>query len=70
MRGSVALAEGMLYANDPGFYRTRLRRLARTTPGEVRVAMQRWLTRPVYALRVNPGPRAAYGRMRATKRRL
>jgi len=57
---AVALAEGMLYADDPGLYRTRLQQLATVTPAQVRAAMQRWLTRPVYALRVEPGEREAY----------
>ncbi|MEA3015227.1 MAG: zinc protease [Sphingomonadales bacterium] len=57
---AVALAEGMLYANDPAFYRTRLRQLAATTPAQVRATMQRWLSRPVLALRVDPGEREAY----------
>ncbi|MDP8994470.1 MAG: insulinase family protein [Pseudomonadota bacterium] len=57
---AVALAEGMLYANDPDFYKRRLQRLSAVTPEEVRAAMQRWLTRPVYALRVNQGERGTY----------
>ena len=57
---AVALAEGMLYADDPSFYRTRLEQLASVTPAQVHAAMQRWLTRPVYALRVDPGEREAY----------
>jgi predicted Zn-dependent peptidase len=57
---AVALAEGMLYANDPALYRRRLQRFAAVTPEAARAAMQRWLTRPVYALRVNPGDRPAY----------
>jgi predicted Zn-dependent peptidase len=57
---AVALAEGMLYANDPNFYRTRLEQLARVTPAQVQAVMQRWLTRPVLALRVEPGEREAY----------
>jgi zinc protease len=57
---AVALAEGALYANDPDFYRTRLERLARVTPEQVRTAMQRWLSRPVLAIRVDPGAREAY----------
>ncbi|MGZ8360368.1 MAG: M16 family metallopeptidase [Allosphingosinicella sp.] len=57
---AVALAEGMLYADDPDFYRTRLTQLANVTPDQVRAAMQRWLTRPVWALRVDPGEREAY----------
>jgi zinc protease len=57
---ATALAEGMLYADNPNFYRDRLQRLAAVTPDQVRAAMQRWLTRPVYALRVDPGEREAY----------
>ena len=57
---AVALAEGALYADDPNFYRTRLEQFAQVTPAQVREAMQRWLTRPVYALRVEPGEREAY----------
>jgi len=57
---AVALAEGALYANNPDFYRHRLQALAAQNPATVRAAMQRWLTRPVYALRVDPGEREAY----------
>jgi zinc protease len=57
---AVALAEGMLYANDPAFYRTRLNQLAATTPAQVRATLQRWLSRPVLAIRVDPGEREAY----------
>jgi predicted Zn-dependent peptidase len=57
---AVALAEGALYANDPDFYRHQLASLAAQTPASVRAAMQRWLTRPVYALRVDPGEREPY----------
>ncbi|MEA3016552.1 MAG: zinc protease, partial [Sphingomonadales bacterium] len=57
---AVALAQGTLLAGDPAFYQRRLAALAGTTPAEVRAAAQRWLGRPVYALRVDPGERAAY----------
>ena len=57
---AVALAEGMLYADDADFYRRRLAALSRVTPAQVRAAMQRWLNRPVYALRIDPGERGAY----------
>jgi predicted Zn-dependent peptidase len=57
---AVALAEGMLYADDPELYQRQLRRYASVTPQQARAAMQRWLTRPVYALRVDPGERGAY----------
>lgn len=57
---AVALAEGTLYANDPEFYKKQLLAYGRVTPEDVRQAMQKWLTRPVYALRVIPGERDAY----------
>jgi predicted Zn-dependent peptidase len=57
---AVALAQGALLAGDPAFYQRRLAALAGTTPAEVRAAAQRWLSRPVYALRVDPGERPAY----------
>ena len=57
---AVALAEGALYANDPGFVQKQLEALARVTPAQVRSAMQRWLRRPVFALKVVPGERDAY----------
>ncbi|MFO1504011.1 MAG: pitrilysin family protein [Steroidobacteraceae bacterium] len=60
------LAEGLLYAGDPGFYK---KRLAASTPAEVRAAMQKWLKRPVYALRVEPGDRAAYQEAASVKPR-
>ena len=57
---AVALAEGELYADDTEFYKKQLLRYGRVTPADVRAAMQKWLTRPVYALRVDPGERGAY----------
>ncbi|HEX8514035.1 MAG TPA: pitrilysin family protein, partial [Allosphingosinicella sp.] len=57
---AVALAEGALYANDPEFYKKQLLAYGRVTPATVKAAMQKWLTRPVYALRVEPGERQAY----------
>jgi predicted Zn-dependent peptidase len=57
---AVALAEGLLYTNNANFYRERLQRLARLTPAQVRAAMQRWLNRPVLAIRVDPGERERY----------
>jgi zinc protease len=57
---AVALAEGELYAGDPAFHLKQLQAYARLTPADVRAAAQRWLSRPVYALRVDPGEREAY----------
>ncbi len=57
---AVALAQGALFYNDPGFYKTRLARLAAQTPASVKAAADKWLGRPSYALTVVPGPRDAY----------
>jgi predicted Zn-dependent peptidase len=54
------LAEGLLYQNDPAAYKKNLAAIAAVTPDSARAAMARWLTRPVYALRVDPGDRGAY----------
>lgn len=57
---AVALAEGALYRNDSAFYKKQMAALASVTPKAVTAAMQRWLTRPVYALKVVPGERDPY----------
>ena len=64
---ATTLAEGALYANDPGFYKKQLAAYAATTPDQVRRALQKWITRPVYALSVVPGPRDAYKEAAASK---
>ncbi|MFX8039924.1 hypothetical protein ABTK61_19435, partial [Acinetobacter baumannii] len=45
---------------DPGFYKKQLAAYAAVTPAQAKAAMDKWLTRPVYALSVVPGPRDAY----------
>ena len=57
---AVALAEGTLYANDPGYYRRELADLAAQTPASVKAAANRWLAKPSYTLNVVPGAREAY----------
>lgn len=57
----ATLAEGLLYSGDPAKYKTDLARVAAITPAEVRTAMQRWLTRPTFALTVSPGKRTERG---------
>ncbi len=57
---AVVLAEGALYAGDPGHYKKEMAAYAAATPASVRAALRKWLTRPVYALRVEPGERGAY----------
>ncbi len=59
-KGST-LAEGLLYSGNPAQYKIDLERIAALTPGEVQGALQRWLSRPVYALTVSPGERTERG---------
>jgi predicted Zn-dependent peptidase len=62
---AAVLAQGAVYANDPGFYEKQMRQYAKETPATVKAALQTWLTRPVYALTVAPGPRAPYEEAKA-----
>ena len=55
------LAEGLLYSGDPGQYKKDLARVASLTAPEVKDALGRWLSRPVYALTVSPGARTEKG---------
>jgi zinc protease len=57
---AVALAQGALYSDDPGFYKKQLATLAAETPAKVKAATAKWLSRPVYGLTVVPGARDAY----------
>ncbi|GGB29329.1 zinc protease [Sphingomonas metalli] len=57
---AVALAEGALYSDDPGFYKKQLEQLATVTPAQVRAVAGRWLGRPALTVDVVPGQRAAY----------
>jgi len=57
---AVALAQGALFSNDPGFAEKRLRRLAAETPASVKAAADKWLGRPAYQLTVTAGARPAY----------
>ncbi|HVF94853.1 MAG TPA: insulinase family protein, partial [Sphingomonas sp.] len=57
---AVALAEGALYSNDPGFYKKQLAALAAQTPASVKAAAGKWLTRPVLTVNVVQGARDAY----------
>jgi predicted Zn-dependent peptidase len=58
------LAEGLLYAGDPAYYRRELEAAAKLTPAMVRDALARWLGRPVFALTVVPGERTSGGEAR------
>ncbi|WP_221793523.1 M16 family metallopeptidase [Aquisediminimonas sediminicola] len=54
------LAEGLLYNNDVNHYRAELAQYGSATPAQVTAVMQKWLSRPVYNLTVEPGQRGAY----------
>ncbi|MEG3123986.1 M16 family metallopeptidase [Sphingomonas sp. GB1N7] len=64
---AVALAEGALYSNDPGFYKKQLADLAAQTPASVKAAADKWLSRPSYNLSVVPGARDAYAEAQVPK---
>ncbi|MBX3431341.1 MAG: insulinase family protein [Hyphomonadaceae bacterium] len=65
---TVALANSAVIAGDPDFYERNLRAYGDVTPAAVRDVMGRWLTRPTYALRVDPGAREPYQEASATNR--
>lgn len=48
------LAEGQVYRNDPGAWRSDLARLDAATPASVRAAARKWLARGDYTLTVVP----------------
>ncbi len=53
----VVLAEGLLYHDDPGSYRTELADYASATPGTVRAAARQWLRQGDHRLTMLPGER-------------
>jgi predicted Zn-dependent peptidase len=60
-----AIAEGALYAGDPDFYKKQLAAYAAATPAQIKAAASKWLSRPVYALTVEPGERSPYEEAKA-----
>ncbi|HEX2803365.1 MAG TPA: pitrilysin family protein [Sphingomicrobium sp.] len=57
---AVALAEGQVFAGDSDFYKKTLASYAAITPADVKAAMQQWLSRPAFAIRLEPGDRPPY----------
>jgi zinc protease len=57
---AVALAEGQVFAGDSDFYKKSLDQYASVTPAHIRSAMQQWLSRPAFAVRLEPGDRPPY----------
>ena len=51
---ATILAEGQIYRDDPGAYRTDLARLAAATPASVLAAARQWIARGDYTLTVTP----------------
>src|SRR5690606_9190784 len=62
-KGST-LADGLVFSGDPAKYKQDLAALTALTPDAVQAAMQRWLTRPVASIRVDPGERTEGGENR------
>ena len=51
---SDVLAQGLVYAGNPDFYKVRLQRVARATQAQLRASAARWLSDGVYTLEVRP----------------
>ncbi len=65
---TVALANGAVLAEDPNFFRRNLLEYGEVTPASVQGAANEWLSRPVHAMRIDPGVRAPYQEASATSR--
>ena len=61
---AVTLAEGELYHDNPGHFRTQLDRMVAATPESVRAITQQWLSKPRFELVVEPGERTEGGENR------
>ncbi|MCB2078520.1 MAG: insulinase family protein [Novosphingobium sp.] len=57
----ATLAEGELYSGDPAKFQKDLAAMAALTPGAIKAAMQKWLSRPVVAVNTIPGERTERG---------
>ncbi len=66
---AVALAEGQVFAGDSEFYKKTLDKYAAITPADVQAAMQQWLSRPVFAIRLEPGDRPPYEEAKAAAKK-
>ena len=57
---AVTLAEGQTFAGDSDWYAKNLATYAAITPDAVKSAMQQWLTKPSFAIKLEPGARPPY----------
>jgi zinc protease len=64
---AVALAEGKVFTGDSDFYKTSLNAYASVTAADVRAAMQQWLSRPSFNVRLEPGERPPYVEAKGSK---
>jgi predicted Zn-dependent peptidase len=65
---AVALAEGQVYAADSDFYKKTLDAYAAATPAQIKAAMQQWLSRPSFNVRLEPGDRPPYEEAKGPKK--
>jgi predicted Zn-dependent peptidase len=65
---AVALAEGQVYAADSDFYKKTLDAYAAVGPAEIKAAMQQWLSRPSFNVRLEPGERPPYVEAKGPKK--
>jgi len=61
---AVTLAEGQLYHGNPGEYREQLEQMVEADPASITAILQRYLTKPRFALVVEPGERTEGGENR------
>ena len=66
---AVALAEGKVFTGDSDFYKTSLEQYASVTAADVKAAMQQWLSRPSFNIRLEPGERPPYVEAKGSKAR-
>ncbi len=62
---AVALAEGQVFSGNSAKYKADLEALAAVTPASAKAAANKWMSRPVFNLIVEPGPRETSAEMRA-----
>jgi zinc protease len=62
---AVALAEGLIYSNNPAKYKAELKELAALTPAQVVSAARKWMGRPAFNLTIEPGKRDTSSEMLA-----
>jgi predicted Zn-dependent peptidase len=59
------LAEGAVYANDPGYYAKQLAAYADAKADQATAIMRKWMSRPALTLIIKPGARGAYEEAKA-----